>query len=73
VERILDTICFKVRHGQILAHEVQYVLQISQKVIKCYFPNSSFTIKKTESYAIQKFYPSDTATASLKTVGKELA
>jgi hypothetical protein len=73
VERILDTVCFKVGHGQILAHEVQYVLQISQKVIKCCFPNASFTISKTESYAMQKFYPSDTATASLRTVGNELA
>ncbi len=73
VERILDSVCFKVGPGQILAHEIQYALHVAAKVIKCLFKNASFTIENIEAYIMQKYYPSDNVTASLKTIANEIA
>jgi hypothetical protein len=73
LERILDSVCFKVGPGQILAHEIQYALNAAAKVIKCMFQNASFTIENIEAYIMQKYYPSDNVTASLKTIAYEIA
>ena len=37
------------------------------------FQNASFTIENIEAYIMQKYYPSDNVTASLKTIANEIA